>query len=313
MDEHVVGFGLFVGFVNNNLVHYKDKFFTDNCSSNYHRPTQSSCESAPFSLDTLGKISSSFVINNNKKKKFKTHLKIIIHLSLQRVIKLLYLKWFAIYPALPAVWTLFGLGGGIKRMGTSRLPAPGQVWAAVWVPGIWWYEWITLPPPRWFKFPPLRIKRVSPELLFFFCLQHLNVRSSVFDPSGVNRSLVNAFLPHAVMSESTRQEFPMAVGPWAPPSVPRPPSACSGKKAFHWPTSFWTIYLVKAERWLLSSLPDLLSRHASHVCRSPPPAVGSPSTTPPVVPSRALNPIVLRPVHSNCCFPPLGLLSVWPR
>lgn len=57
-------------------------------------------------------------------------------------------------------------------MGTSRLPAPGQVWAAVWVPGIWWYEWITLPPPRWFKFPPLRIKRVwlecSPELLFFF-------------------------------------------------------------------------------------------------------------------------------------------------
>lgn len=76
MDEHVVGFGLFVGFVNNNLVHYKDskkkkKFFTDNCSSNYHRPTQSSCESAPFSLDTLGKMSSSFVINNNKKKNLK--------------------------------------------------------------------------------------------------------------------------------------------------------------------------------------------------------------------------------------------------
>lgn len=87
--------------------------------------------------------------------------------------------------------------------------------------------------------------------------------------------------------------------------------AAARKHSTHRPRS--EPFISLKQRWLLSSLPDLSSRHASHVCRSPPPAVGSPSATPPVVPSRALNPIVLRPVHSNCCFPPLGLLSVWPR
>lgn len=74
-----------------------------------HRPAQSSCEQAQRRLNTLEKCHPL----SYKLLKFKTHLKIIIHITLQHVITVVYLKRLVIYIACQ----LFEQRGDVIRLG----------------------------------------------------------------------------------------------------------------------------------------------------------------------------------------------------